>query len=104
MTDASEAGFQKLVMDTAKLFGWMVVHYRKVPVKVGHRVVWMTPVTGDKGAPDLLLARDGVVLHPELKTDTGEVGPDQKMWAKHLGGTYRLWRPKMWDEILKELR
>jgi hypothetical protein len=86
-------------MDTAKLRGWRVVHYR--PVRVGNR--WLTALTGDPGAPDLILARAGRVLLVELKTDTGPFGPGQREWLAALGEHGQVWRPADWAHIQKEL-
>lgn len=95
----TEAQFTQRVIDTAHLYGWLAVWYRPARTDKG----WRTPLTGDQGSPDLLLARDGVVLHAELKSDTGRLGPGQPAWAGALGESYRLWRPRDWDRIVAEL-
>jgi hypothetical protein len=60
-------------------------------------------VQGDVGAPDLLLARGGVVLLAELKADRGRLGPGQREWLAEAGGHGRLWRPRDWEDVLAEL-
>jgi hypothetical protein len=95
----TEADFQQRVMDTAKLNGWMCVHYR--PAWVGGRMV--TALQGDKGAPDLILARGGVLLLAELKSETGRLSMDQQRWLAALGGYGRCWRPADWPAVLAEL-
>jgi hypothetical protein len=65
---------------------------------------WRTPVQGDPGTPDFVLARGGVVLLAELKTDRGRPTPDQVAWLGAAGGHGRLWRPADWDAILATLR
>ncbi len=104
MKGQTEAGFQRAVIQAAKLLGWKVTHY--APVRVVRRggAAHFTPVVGDPGGPDLLLARGGAVVLAELKTDAGRVRPDQKAWAAAIGASYRLWRPSQWPEILAELR
>lgn len=96
----SEDDFKQRVIDTAKTHGWMVVHYRPAKTRKGYR----TPLQGDKGCPDLILARDSVVLLAELKTDTGRVTPEQKQWLYHLGVYGCVWRPRDWPEIQDRLK
>jgi hypothetical protein len=59
------------VITRAKEHGWRVHHAR--PARSGRG--WRTPVQGDVGAPDLLLARAGEVLHVELKRGRHLPGP-----------------------------
>lgn len=97
----SEAEFQAAVIRLAHDLGWLVHHSRKVEQRDGK---WRTPIQGDRGFPDLVLARRGVVLHPELKTEDGDYGPGQREWGEAIGETYRLWRPSDMDEIVATLR
>jgi hypothetical protein len=87
------------VLDTAQLHGWRVQHVRPARTVRG----WRTPVQGDQGAPDLLLARAGRVLLVELKSDRGRLGPGQREWLAAAGGHARLWRPRDWVQVLAEL-
>lgn len=96
----SEADWVTRIIDTAHLYGWLVTHFRPARTERG----WRTAVQGDTGFVDLVLAKAGRVLHVEAKTDTGKVRPDQLTWAMALGPTYRLWRPRDWDQVLAELR
>lgn len=96
----SEADFQTRVMDYAKLRGWMVCHYRPAAHSNGP---WRTPLQGDAGAPDLILARAGRVLLVELKSDSGHATEAQDRWLGAAGVNGRLWKPKHWDQIVKEL-
>lgn len=96
----NETEWQRRVMETAKLHGWRCCHYRPARVGKGSRQRYVTPVVGDRGGPDLLLARRGVVLLAELKTDTGVVEPRQRLWAEQLGDHYRLWRPRDWETLV----
>ena len=96
----SEADLQRAVIDLAHLYGWRVSHQLRVHDAAGrHR----TPVQGDVGGPDLLLARRGVVLHVELKSERGRLGPGQAEWGEAIGETWRLWRPRDMSEIVATL-
>lgn len=97
----SEDDFQTRLLDYAKLRGWHVAHFRPAQVRDGR---WVTPMTGDVGFPDLILARGGVVLLVELKSETGQFRPGQAEWLDAADAHGRLWRPSHWDTIVKELR
>ena len=88
----SEQALQKHVIAAAQTFGWRVVHFRPAKTEKG----WRTAIEGDKGFPDLVLARMGVVLHVELKTEKGKMTGDQERWAYNLGTSWELWRPSHW--------
>jgi DNA segregation ATPase FtsK/SpoIIIE-like protein len=98
----SEDELQTNIIDMARVFGWRVAHFRAAKTDKG----WRTPVQGNKGFPDLVLSRVGVVLLVELKSETGKLSEDQELWAKAIGESYRLWRPHDWTGgvIEKELR
>lgn len=93
----SEAQFTNTVIELAKFRGWKVAHFRPAQTARG----WRTPMSGDVGFPDLVLARDGVVIFAELKSDSGRLRKEQIEWAAHLPGAY-IWRPKDLD-LIKEL-
>lgn len=95
----SEDDFKRRVIDTAKANGWRVHHSR--PARTAHG--WRTPVEGHSGLPDLVLARAGVVLLAELKSDTGRSTPEQRAWLAAAGPAGRLWRPRDWPTVLAEL-
>ncbi len=96
----SEAAFQQRVMDAARHAGWLCVHFR--PAKT-QRGVWVTPMAGDKGFPDLALAKDGRVILAELKSDKGKPSKEQLAWLAAVGGHGRLWSPENWEAILLDL-
>lgn len=96
----SEDDFKLRVIHTAQLNGWCVHHSRPVRLPNGK---WATPLQGDPGLPDLVLARGGVVLLVELKTDTGKPTPEQLRWLAAAGPFGRLWRPRDWSAIVSEL-
>lgn len=95
-----EADFQRRLIDAARLAGFRVAHFRPALTRSGR---WATPMQGDKGFPDLVLAKDGRVLVAELKTDIGRTTPEQREWLAALGGHGRLWRPQHWQAVLQDL-
>lgn len=97
--ELSEAAFQKRVTDLAVLRGWRFFH--AMPSRVGKRV--LTAAQGSPGFPDLVLARGGVVLVYELKSEKGRTRPGQVEWGEAMGGCYRLYRPSDWPAIVAEL-
>jgi hypothetical protein len=96
----TETQFGSAIMDLAKFQGWRVVHFRPALTQKG----WRTAMSGDRGFPDMVLARDGVVLIVELKAQHGRLGEGQPEWAKELGACYRIWRPGDIEQIKNELR
>jgi len=96
----TETEFANTVMDLARWHKWRVVHFRPALTQKG----WRTAMTGDRGFVDLVLARGGVVLHVELKTQQGRLGAGQAEWGEEIGDTYRLWRPSDMEAIKEELR
>lgn len=95
----TEAEFQAAVIDLARLRGWLVMHTRPARTAKG----WATPIQGDKGYPDLTLARHKRVVFLELKSQKGRVSADQKHWLEELPDA-NLFRPSDWDEIERLLR
>lgn len=96
----SEDDFKLRVIQYAHLNGWLVHHSRPVKLPSGN---WATPLQGDAGLPDLVLARGGVVLLAELKSDTGRPTPEQRRWLAAAGPHGRLWAPADWKEVVSEL-
>jgi hypothetical protein len=103
----SEKALQSAVIDTARIFGWRVAHFRTVPVKRGPRVIWETPVQADgAGFPDLVLVRDGV-LWVELKVGGNTLSDAQAAWARALdlaGAEYHVWTDREWLDGVIESR
>lgn len=98
--DISEADFLTAVITAARLYGWHVNHQRPAMARTGR---YVTATTGHVGFPDIALARAGVVIVAELKTNRGRLGPGQGDWLDALGNYGRLWRPSDWADILQEL-
>jgi hypothetical protein len=96
----SEADLQVWVIELAMRFGWMVCHYRAAIVRGGR---YATPVQGHPGAPDLILAKGGRVILPELKRHGMYPKPAQRAWLTELGDYGRVWRPADAQAIYDEL-
>lgn len=98
--ELSEEELQTRILQAARLYGWRAAHFRPARTAKG----WRTPMSGDPGFPDLVLARDGVVIVAELKSRRGHTSPDQDLWLDELGDHAVLWRPQDWPAIQNELR
>lgn len=118
----TEEDFVNWIVEYAGLHGWLVHHDRPARTKDGH---WRTPIQGDAGFPDLVLARlDRPTHFWEAKAEHGRVMPDQKAWLIGIGAprhevmrpscsgiwwpsgagfTVGVVRPSMREEIEKEL-
>jgi hypothetical protein len=96
----SEAAFMTRVIDYARLRGWRVAHFRPARTAAG----WRTPLTGDAGFPDLVIARRGDVRLIELKSSTGRPTAAQLAWLHAAGSHGALWRPDDWPLIVQTLK
>ena len=101
----SESDFQQTVIQLAKLNGWRVAHFRPA---MNRRGVWATQMQGDPGFPDLVLAREGVVIFVELKRERAKLTAEQQAWRWALGAgrpgcNAHIWYPSMWDSIVELL-
>lgn len=97
-----ERDLQNAIVEFARLRGWLVHHARPARTQRGYR----TPIQGDPGFPDLVLARAGELVFIELKSARGRLSHDQKRWFSTLeraGARIYLARPQNLDEILKIL-
>lgn len=89
---ATEKGFQRVVIEYARLRGWNIYHThdsRRSPA----------------GFPDLVLVRERVVF-AELKSERGRLTVEQRAWLAALrtaGVEVFCWRPSQWDEIERTL-
>jgi hypothetical protein len=92
MTDLLEKDFTDNVVQLAKTLGWRVAHFRPARTKHG----WATPMQGDKGFPDLVLAKQGRVVFAELKSRTGKPTVEQRDWLGALSRT----DPESWKSAL----
>lgn len=99
--NVSEDVFKDAVLRQAKALGWMVFH--PLPAMNG-RGRWATFAQGDKGYPDCTFARAGVVFFRELKSATGSLSAEQKVWGAAMGEAWGVWRPADWPQIVATLR
>lgn len=95
----NEADFTRAVIDLARLRGWKVAHFRPARMQSGK---WATPMQGDIGFPDLVLARHGTVLFVELKSEMGRLRAEQEDWGQHLH--LHVWRPSQLRQIAEWLK
>lgn len=86
----NEAAFMAQVLAYARRSGWFVHHSRPA---VDRRGRWATPIAGDAGLPDLVMARGGRVVFLELKGDGGRLDPPQVAWAQALLNEPPTFRP-----------
>lgn len=91
----TERELTQTVIELARLFGWMVAHFRP---GMNRRGEWSTPMQGDPGFPDLVLVRDKRLLFIELKRMGQKPTPTQREWLEELhnaGGKAQalVWRP-----------
>jgi len=99
----TEAEFQRWVEAVAERNGWCTYHVRRSDdVSTGVHTLRNSDHLDSHGFPDLVLARDKVVLFRELKTDTGVVSRHQKHWGRVLPD-WDVWRPSDEERILAEL-
>ena len=95
----SESDFQSQIMELAVYCGYRVHHQRPAKTSQG----WRTAISGDKGFPDLVLAKPGVLLVPELKRSAKEKpSDDQQLWMAAIHGNRAIsecWRPEDWSRI-----
>jgi hypothetical protein len=99
-----ESEFQSAVIEAAHWHGWIVHHTRAVQLRPG---VWATPLQGDSGFPDLVLAHpDRGVIFAELKSARGRLSSEQDRWIRTLvacGAEAYVWRPTDMVTILNRL-
>lgn len=102
----SEDDWQSRVTDYLTLRRWLWVHHRPARTVNG----WRTPVSGPlgKGWPDIVAVRHERLLAIELKSDTGQVKPEQQavldLLARVPGITTLVARPADWDHLQEVLR
>ena len=101
----TEAQFQRMVLELAKLWGWRTSHFRPGLTKSGR---WRTAVAGDGvGVPDLILLRRGELIVAELKVGRNKPTPEQEGWLADWrlvpGAKVFVWYPRDWaliEEVL----
>lgn len=99
----TETGFQRAVIEAARLLGWRVHHSRPARLANGQ---WRTPLQGDPGFPDLILSRAGDLIAAELKSERGRLSAPQREWLvalRQAGVEVYVWRPSDWEAIAARL-
>lgn len=97
----TEHDFQVAVTQYAEARGWLT-GYIKRSGYVGKDGTWKG--MGPRGEPDVRLARGGVYLTRELKTESGTLSEEQKRWQDALGPYGGVWRPRDSAEIMEVLQ
>uniref|UniRef100_A0A6M3LMV4 Putative VRR-NUC domain-containing protein n=1 Tax=viral metagenome TaxID=1070528 RepID=A0A6M3LMV4_9ZZZZ len=105
----TEAEFTRTVLDTLHAHGYIVAHFRSVPIQGKGGVYYATPVQGDEGFPDIVAARDTRpphLLFLELKVGRNKCSPAQEEWLKVLNrksSPALVVRPENWQEFVRLL-
>lgn len=81
MSPRTEQELLDATIDLATHCRWSVHHDRPAR-RAGAK--WATAIQGHAGFPDIVLARSGVVLFRELKSDKGRLSSEQRDWARQL--------------------
>jgi VRR-NUC domain len=108
---ATEAEWQRTVIEYAQLRKWRVAHFRPARTEQG----WRTPVQADgAGFPDLVMVRHGEIIVAELKSERGRVTPAQLDWLEDFRQVRNVWpepslevfvwRPSDWPVVEQVLR
>lgn len=88
------------VVGLAKLTGWRVMHQRPARTAQG----WRTTIVGDKGFPDVVLAKNSCTVFLELKGPGAYPSIDQLHWLRALGPRAAVVRPEDWAHIEYRLK
>lgn len=110
----TEDDWQRLVVETARLHGWLVHHNRP---GMNRRGQWATHIQGDPGFPDLVMVHPrGWVVFAELKAGRRKLTEHQDRWVKALAAVENrqrsngvlvyvaVWRPSAWPRVEAILR
>lgn len=93
----SEDDLLNAVVDLAQLLGILTHHCRPARTKgPDGKDRWVTPIKGDKGFLDLVLAGTRGVLYRELKAEKGRLREEQNLWIARLrraGADAAVWKP-----------
>lgn len=109
--NVSEAVFQQHVIHHAHTMGYHAYHHTTVGARCpqcGTRMRGGRIVTS-KGFPDLVLGREHPprLIYLELKSKTGRLAPEQRLWRDILianGCEWYMFRPSDWDLVVEILK
>lgn len=93
----TEKELQRKIVKLARLHEWRIAHFTATRTSSG---VYLTPQSGDKGFPDLVLLKPPRLIFVELKSARGWVNFEQATWLNSLeacGVEQYVWRPKDLD-------
>lgn len=96
----TEGQLLRNVVDLCAWLGLRVHHCRPARTASG----WRTPIQGDVGFPDLVVAGEGGVVFAELKSRTGRLSAGQQVWRDVLlgsGQVWLLWQPSDWPDRIR---
>lgn len=100
---ATERQCEDTIIEAARMLGWRV--HAERPAQSGKG--WRTPIRGDAGWPDLVLARGRRLIFAELKRKPNKVEPAQREWLDALAATgveaHVVWVPEGMTAFLAEL-
>lgn len=104
----TEARFQKQVVDLARLLHWRVWHDNatNTPRRCSNCGQVRHGPRNAAGLPDLILVRQPRLIWAELKTDSGDVSPEQWSWLEDLAASGQecyIWRPSQFEQIQRIL-
>ena len=88
----TENQLQDNILDAAHKYKWRV-HAERPAVNQSGK--WATPIQGDPGFPDLVLARNGIEWKFELKSEKGKLTVEQREWYHALPNCLII-RPRNW--------
>ncbi len=91
----SEQELEDNLVDMLDTFGFFYHHDRPARTVDGH---WKNHFRGQNGFPDWLIIGNRTIF-VELKTEKGQLRPEQRIWFEHLayaGAEVYLWRPRDW--------
>jgi hypothetical protein len=91
----TEEQFDSRIIEYARWRGCLAYHQRPARMVDGR---WRTALVGDKGFPDLVVARGGRCLFFETKVGTNKASLEQQRWLAALPNAY-LVTPKDWPQI-----
>ena len=96
----TEAQFTREVIELAQGFGWLVAHFRPgmtSRVNSQGKQVWVTPMQGNPGFPDLVLVKSPRLIFAELKREGAKPTEPQRAWLEALeAGGCRDWEVYVW--------
>lgn len=111
----TERQFMTRIIDRASARSWRLHHCRPARRSDGS---WSTPIQGDAGFCDVVIAKAGFVVFAECKSERGRLTDAQGHWLAELSGTdaadwlsgdlesvktpaglVAVWRPSAWSTI-----